>query len=372
MTWASPATRLRRTTTRTETLTFGRWLGLAGLIAALMLLWSLRQSLILVFAAIVLAMALCTLVGVVRRRLGCGRGIALALSLLLLMLVVAVIGTAIIPAFVEQFGELISKLPAAANALIDLLRDWMGRATRALYGSGAGELAWLRDGLIKGGEAPNLGGGALRLLGLAGGVGTGLVQLLFVIAVALMVAIQPEHYREVAVLLVPSFYRRRFRNVLIACGEALSAWMAGVLISSICVGALAAIGLSLLGVKLVAANAVLAGVLNVIPNVGPTLSTVFPMSVALLESPWKALAVLVLYVAVQNLESYLITPSVMHHQLRLLPGLTLTAQLVSTLIFGPLGLLLALPLAVCLQVIVREVLIQDILDPWKRLRSSRP
>jgi predicted PurR-regulated permease PerM len=123
-------------------------------------------------------------------------------------------------------------------------------------------------------------------------------------------------------------------------------------------------------VKLVAANAVLAGLLNVIPNVGPTLSTVFPMSVALLDSPWKSVAVLVLYVVVQNLESYLITPSVMHHQLKLLPGLTLTAQLLFTLVFGPLGLLLALPLAVCVQVIVREVVIHDLLDPWKRRRSS--
>ena len=141
--------------------------------------------------------------------------------------------------------------------------------------------------------------------------------------------------------------------------------MVGVLISSVCVGTLAAIGLSLLGVKLVAANAVLAGLLNVIPNVGPTLSTLFPMSVALLEEPWKALAVLVLYVVVQSLESYVITPSVMHHQLRLLPGFTLMAQLLFTVVFGPLGLLLALPLAVCLQVLIRELLIHDILDPWK-------
>ena len=142
--------------------------------------------------------------------------------------------------------------------------------------------------------------------------------------------------------------------------------MVGVLISSLCVGLLAAIGLSLLGVRLVAANALLAGLLNIIPNVGPTLSTIFPMSVALLDTPWKALAVLLVYILVQNLESYVITPSVMQHQLKLLPGLTLTAQLVFTLVFGPLGLLLALPLAVCLQVILREVLIHDILDPWKR------
>ncbi len=351
-------------------MSFGQWLGLLALVAALLILWTLRESLILLFAAIILALALCTLVGVVRRQLGCNRGVALVVSLLMVGLVVAVISTVIIPPFVEQFAELLTKLPAAAAALLELVREWIGQASRMLYGSGAGDLAWLRDGLIKGGEPPNLGGGALRLLGLAGGVGTGLLQLLFVLAVALMVAIQPEHYREVAVLLVPSFYRRRFRSVLVKCGEALSAWMVGVLISSLCVGTLAAIGLSLLGVKLVAANAVLAGVLNVIPNVGPTLSTVFPMSVALLDSPWKSLAVLVLYVAVQNLESYLITPSVMHHQLRLLPGLTLTAQLFATLVFGPLGLLLALPLAVCVQVIVREVVIHDMLDSWKRSRNG--
>ncbi len=197
-----------------------------------------------------------------------------------------------------------------------------------------------------------------------------MIQLLFVVAVALMVAVQPNAYKEVAVLLAPSFYRRRMRQVLSQCGEALSSWMGGVLISSLCVALLAGIGLSLLGVKLVVANALLAGLLNIIPNVGPTLSTVFPMSVALLVSPWKALAVLGLYVLVQNLESYVITPSVMHHQVKLLPGLTLAAQFVFTVLFGPLGLLLALPLAVCLQVVIREVLIHDVLDPWRRQRPT--
>jgi predicted PurR-regulated permease PerM len=140
--------------------------------------------------------------------------------------------------------------------------------------------------------------------------------------------------------------------------------MVGVLISSLCVGTMAAIGLSILGVKQVAANAMLAGLLNIIPNIGPTLSTIFPISAALLEAPWKAVLVLILYIIIQNFESYLITPSVMQHQLKLLPGLTLSAQLLFTLMFGPLGLVLALPLAVCAQVILREVLIRDILDPW--------
>lgn len=353
-------------------MSFGNWLGLAALLAALLLLWSLRDALVLLFAAVVLAMALCTLVGTVQRRLGRGRPLALGLSLLGVALLLGIVATAIIPPFMAEFAELLQKLPAAAQALLDLIKQAMEAASRMLYGNREGGMGWLKDSLTlpagaagNGSLMTNLGGGAWRLLGVAGNLGTGLLQTIFVVAVALMITAQPTAYREVVLLLVPAFYRRRAREVLLQCGEALSAWMGGVLISSLCVGTLAAIGLLLLGVKLVAANAVLAGLLNIIPNVGPTLSTLFPMSVALLDAPWKAVAVLILYVIVQNIETYFITPSVMHHQLKLLPGLTLTAQLIFTLLFGPLGLILALPMAVCLQVIVREVIIHDVMDHWK-------
>lgn len=352
-------------------MSFGNWLGLAGLLAALLLLWSLREALVLLFAAVVLAMALCTLVGTVQRRLGCQRPLALGLSLLGVALLLAIVATAIIPPFMAEFSELLQKLPAAAQALLNLINQAMETASKMLYGNRDGGLSWLRQSLTlpagsggSGGIIDNITGGAWRLLGVAGNLGTALLQTLFVVAVALMITAQPTAYREVALLLVPGFYRRRAREVLLQCGESLSAWMGGVLISSLCVGTLAAVSLLLLGVKLVAANAVLAGLLNIIPNVGPTLSTLFPMSVALLDAPWKAVAVLILYIIIQNLESYVITPSVMHHQLKLLPGLTLTAQLLFTVLFGPLGLVLALPLAVCVQVIVREVIIRDVLDHW--------
>jgi predicted PurR-regulated permease PerM len=355
-------------------MTFGQWLALFGLVAALLLLWSLREAIMLLFAAVVLAMALCTLVGAVQRRLSCNRPIALLLSLLAIVVVLAVGTAAIVPPFLAQFSELLQKLPEAWRELLSLLHQGLETISRMLYGRSDGGLGWLQNlsGSVRSSSAlaSGVGDWTYRLVGLAGNVGTVLLKTLFVVAVALMVAAQPTAYREAVLLLFPSFYRRRARQVLHQCGDALSAWMGGVLISSLCVGTLAAIGLSLLGVRLVAANAVLAGVLNIIPNVGPTLSTLFPMSVALLDSPWRALAVLALYVVVQNLESYLITPSVMHHQLRLLPGLTLSAQFLFTLMFGPLGLVLALPLAVCLQVILREIVIHDILDRWKA--KSKP
>lgn len=356
-------------------MSFGRWLGLVALVAALVLMWNLREAMLLIFAAVVVATALCTIVATIRAALRCRRGVALALTLLAIVLVVGVGAAVIIPPFSTQFSQLIGKLPQAAHALMKLLQGGLQGASRMLYGSDDTALTTLWESLgqpAEGGSALATGiGGALRLVNFAGNVGGVLVKIVFVLAVALMIAAQPQAYQEAALLLCPSFYRRRFRQVILRCGEALSAWMVGMLISCVCVGAMAAIGLTLLGVKLVAANAVLAGLLNIIPNVGPTLSTLFPMSVALLESPWRAVAVLGLYVLIQNLESYVITPSVMHHQLQLLPGLTLTAQLLFTVVFGPLGLLLALPMAVCLQVLLRDVLIHDILDSWKPRRLLR-
>jgi predicted PurR-regulated permease PerM len=160
-------------------LRFGQWLGLIALVAALVLLWSLREAVVLIFAAVVLAMALCTLVGTVRQRLGCRRPLALALSLLAVLLVATVVATAIIPPFVEEFGQLIQKLPQAADMVLKLLREGIGRASSMLYGSRDGSLAWLTRGFGDQGGNPSaiatgLGGGAVRLLGLAGNLGTGL------------------------------------------------------------------------------------------------------------------------------------------------------------------------------------------------------
>ena len=82
----------------------------------------------------------------------------------------------------------------------------------------------------------------------------------------------------------------------------------------------------------------------------------------MLDTPWKSLAVLGLYIIIQNIESYVITPSIMHKQVKLLPGLTITAQFIFTIIFGPLGLLLAIPMAVVIQVLVKEIIINDLLE----------
>ena len=355
-------------------MSFPQALSLAALIAVGLILWNLRQWLLLLFAAIVLALALCSLVETVQRGFPMRRSLALLASVCGLGLVLAVLLVVLVPPFVDEFALLLEKLPQAAQTLLELALNGLDQVSDVLYGVdampdldqlGRGSPSILPDSSTL---ASGVGSGLIGLIGLAGNLGSAGLSLLFVVAAALMVAVQPQAYRQVAIQLVPSFYRRRANQILTLCGEALNSWMVGVGISSLAVFLLCWITLSLLGVKLVLANALLAGVLNLIPNVGPTMSTVFPMAVALLDAPWKAAAVLGAYVVIQNLESYVITPSVMHHQVKLLPGLTLAAQVLFTVVFGPLGLLMALPLAVVMQVLIAEVLIKDVLNRWSTVR----
>ena len=334
----------------------------------------MRQWLLLLFAAIVLALALCSLVDAVQRRVPMRRPMALLASLSGLGLLLTVLMAVLVPPFIDEFALLLQKLPQAARALLQLALSGLDQVSEALYGVDAmpdlEQLGLQSQSILPDTStlASGVGNGLIGLLGLAGNLGSAGLSLLFVVAAALMVAVQPQAYRQVGISLVPSFYRRRANQILSLCGDALNSWMVGVGISSLAVFLLCGIALSLLGVKLVLANALLAGVLNVIPNVGPTMSTVFPMAVALLDAPWKAAVVLGAYVVIQNLESYVITPSVMHHQVKLLPGLTLAAQVLFTVVFGPLGLLMALPLAVVMQVLIAEVLIKDVLNRWSTVR----
>jgi predicted PurR-regulated permease PerM len=94
------------------------------------------------------------------------------------------------------------------------------------------------------------------------------------------------------------------------------------------------------------------------------------MAIGFLDAPWKALAVLGLYVVIQNIESYWLTPTVMAQQVALLPAITLTSQLFFTNAFGVLGLVMALPLAVVTKIWIEETLFKDILDRWQQPPSQ--
>lgn len=128
------------------------------------------------------------------------------------------------------------------------------------------------------------------------------------------------------------------------------------------IGVLTTGGLALLGVPAALALGVLAGVLTLVPNLGPTLSVVPAALLALTVSPTTVLWVLGLYAAAQALESYVVSPLVQRRAAAVPPALLLTAQLALGVPFGAFGLLLATPLVAVAIVATRMLYIEDRLE----------
>jgi predicted PurR-regulated permease PerM len=128
------------------------------------------------------------------------------------------------------------------------------------------------------------------------------------------------------------------------------------------VGVLTWLGLWLIGVPLAVVLGLIAALLAFIPNIGPIIAAVPAVLLALSEGPTTALLVVGVYVAVQSLESYVITPLIQQEQVSLPPALIISMQLLMGVLFGILGLALATPMAALGLTLIREAYVKLYLD----------
>lgn len=335
----------------------GQWIGLIALVISLYILWQIRQLLLLVFAAIVIATALNRLARRLQKS-GVSRGFAILLSIGILITILTGFFWLIVPAFAGQFQQLSELFPKG------LARSefWVAQLERFVPPQ---FIPFLPDveGLIR--QVQPLANQLFQRFFTFFSSSFGfVVDFLLVLILTLMFISDPQPYRKAFISLFPSFYRRRVNEILDRCEIALRGWLIGILFNMFVIASLSGIGLVILRIPLPLAQAALAGILTFIPNVGPVLSVIPPMAIALLDAPWKSLAVLGLYIGIQQLETNVLTPFVMAQQVSLLPAITLLSQVFFASFFGFLGLLLALPLTVVAQVWIQEVLITDVLDKW--------
>jgi len=289
------------------------------------------------------------------------RSLSLFLVLTFISVIVFTIFILVLPPFIKEFNEILDDIPNGLSKINILINTNLNKFNSLFYGEQSEnviDIFNLINNVVTIPDASTIAKAIQEsfrnLINIAGNLGSGLLKLIFVLAVSLMISIEPKQYKENILLLIPKNYRNKFRNILEKCNIALANWTFSMVISSLSVGLLSLIVLSILDVKYVVSNALIAMVLNVIPNIGPVISGIFPISIALLDNFWKPLAVLGAYVIIQNIESYIIMPSIMKKKANLLPGLTLISQFGFTFIFGPLGLILSLPLAVVIQVLIKE------------------
>lgn len=342
----------------------GQWVGLLILVLSILILWQIRQLLLLLFVASVFATALNRPVRALVQR-GMPRAVASAILVIGLLGLLTGFGVLIVPPFIDQFQELTQLVPEGVKQFSVWIESLMSRLPGELtsYLPDVGNLIEQIQPLMRG-FANNI----FRIFSSFLNVTVG---ALAVFVFMIMFLVNPTPYRDRFIRLFPSFYRRRADQILTLCEVDLVAWIIGTLINMVVVGVVSGIVLWILGVKLVLANALLTGLLEAIPNVGPLISTLMPAAIALLDSPWKALAVVIAYVLIQQFEQFALVPVVMGQQVSLLPVVTLSAQIIFASFFGFLGLFLALPLVIIMRVLFQEILINDILDQWTDVPDSQ-
>lgn len=307
---------------------------------------TLTRFFMLVFAAIVLGAIFDAIATWLVRRTGMKRGFALATS---------VVG--IIAIFVGAFVLFGSQLASE----IDTIRQQVPRALQGV------EAFLDRYGLgTRVRELAEVGGNDIsQLVSQAGGyalaAGSGIADFVLVLVAAIFLASDPVTYRRGLLLLMPAKAEETAALALDDASRGLKGWMVGQAVSSLVVAALTGAGLALLGVPAAGGLGLIAGLLDVIPMIGPIIAGIPAVLLAFTVSPATALWTLVLFLVIQQLQGNFLQPMIQKQAVDVPPAVLLFAVVAAGVLFGFLGVLLAAPLTVVVYVLVQRIYVKTLL-----------
>ena len=339
-----------------------------GVLIALRFLWIAHAIFIVTFLGVLLGLALGRVVDFLEKH-KVRRGIGAPVTLLVLLGVLFGIGAMVAPAIKKQSGEIAQELPKA----IDQIEKKFGnsKASKALGLSPQTKPATPQE--QSGGQKPQEQHGGLStqlgkevrgatkfLFPIISSVFGAIGGVIIVLFIAMYIAADPGLYREGVVHLVPHKSRARANDVLVTLGKTLQQWIIARGIAMVAIALITGIGLALLNVKGAAALGVLAGLLELVPFFGPFVSAIPAIGIALVDSPQKALAVIVLYIIIQQLEGNVITPLILEKKLDIPPVLTVVGVSAMGIVFGVLGMLVAEPLLAAVLVLTKMLYVQDV------------
>lgn len=306
-----------------------------GLVLALLLtihvLPRLTSVLLLVFAGIILAVVLNALTTTLRRVLPGGHVVAYSAALVCVALALSVIGLLIGPQLATEVPQLIEQMPKAWHTLLAHLNNY------AFFDSIASEAHQPFNWLVNNAQLLNLVSSTFGML----------FNFFIVIFVGVYGAAAPARYLHFGDRLLTASQQERVGELAHDLGRGLRHWLLARAVSMIVVGVATGVGLWLLGVDLAFTLGFWAGMASFVPYIGPVLGLIPAVLIAALESLQLAVWVLLLFAAVQFVETAFMTPLIQQKAIALPPVVLIAVQLIGGVLIGPIGVLLAAPLVVC-------------------------
>lgn len=315
----------------------------------LIICWQLADVLLLAFGAVIVAVLLRSLADPIRDRTPLNDAASLATAALLILGVLVGAGWLFGATVSGQVGELLDRMPRTSDELRALLRGLPFGGQLADQLGDPGSLASRIEG-----AAGRLGGYAVSVLGAA-------ANLLLVIFAGAYFAAKPRQGRDALVALLPDDVGAPVKAAMNVSGRALRLWLLGTLADMAIVGLLTGIGTALIGLPSPVALGLFAGLAAFVPIVGPIVSVIPGVLLAVQEGPELVLWTLLVYFGVQQIESNLFYPFIQRRAVDLPPALTLFGVLGFGILLGPLGVVFATPLLVVLLVLTRMLYIRNTL-----------
>jgi len=310
------------------------------LLLGLWLVYLIRDVLVILLVVMIISIALEPYV-VRLEKDKIPRAVSVIVLYVALLIVLGLAVYFIVPPVASQIKELTINLPY-----------YTSRATEINLGD-TGPIATILDSLSS--RLSDLAGGVLStLISIFGGI----VYAITIFALTFYALVDGERLRKGIASLIPFEQKDRLYNTINKVSVRLGDWLRGQLILMLSIGVLDGAILGILGIKYALTLGLLAGLLEIIPVVGPIISAVVAVLVAFISGApiWKIIAIIIAYIAVQQLEGNILVPKIMSKVIGLSPIFVIIAILIGNRLLGLGGAILAIPVAAGIQVFVNEYL----------------
>jgi predicted PurR-regulated permease PerM len=320
-------------------------LKVVGVFLVLWFIYIIRDILIIIFVAILLSSALEPGVKFLQKK-KIPRILSIVLIYVCLFLVVSSALILLIPPLTEQIGQLAQSFPFYWEKLS------AGFYSIREYSQEHGFLDNIQQALDS--LQTSFSQAAGNIFSLIGTVFGNIISFILILVLTFYFLVQENAIKKSFRFVTPAKYQPYLSDLITRMQQRVGLWLRGELILGLIIGSLSFIGLWLLGIKYFLVLAIIAGIFELIPYIGPVLGAIPAVFIAFAQSPWKALFVLILYWLIQQVENHLIVPKVMQKAVGLNPIVVIIVILVGAKLAGFIGVLLAVPTAAALSVVVKD------------------
>jgi len=299
-------------------------------ILGLWVIFLIRDLLIILFVAVILMSALEPLVNFFTK-LKLPRALGIAITYIIIIGIVAAILATIVPTLIEQSSRLMVTLPPVLGEVFNITN-----IDRSVFQS---ELTSL----------------SRNIFSITISVFDNFLTIILLLVVTFYLLLERKNLEN----RIPSLFvgnEDRARKLITHIQEKLGSWLRGQLLLSVIIGFLSYIGLLILNIPYALPLSLMAGIMEVIPVIGPIISSIPAILVALTISPVLGLGVAAMYFVIQQMESHFIVPQVMRKAVGLNPLVVILTISVGSRLLGFAGALLAVPIAVVIQILATEII----------------